>query len=95
MALWTGLGHRVLGLATGKVLPESAAGNEGLSKISLLTLKQHVTDLRMLGLAIIDTPVRPDAKYTIQQLQTRCPPKEWWSCLLCVLRCIMCLFQIP
>ena len=71
MAHWTGLGYRVLGLAVGKLLPSSAADRQQLSNINLLTLKQHVAELRMIGLAIICTQLRPDAERTIKQLHDR------------------------
>lgn len=71
MARWTGLGYRVLGLAVGKLLPATAANKQQLSRLNLLTLKQHVSDLRMIGLAIIETQVRADAAVTIKQMQDR------------------------
>lgn len=71
MAHWTGLGYRVLGLAAGNLLPAVAADRQQLAGISLLTLKQNVSDLRMLGLAIITTQLRPDVERTIKQLHTR------------------------
>ena len=74
MARWTGLGYRVLGLAVGKLLPATAADKQQLSRLNLLTLKQHVSDLRMIGLAIIETQVRADAAVTIKQMHDRLLP---------------------
>ena len=71
MAHWTGQGYRVLGLAVGKLLPATAADKQQLSRLNLLTLKQHVSDLRMIGLAIIHTQLRPDTVATIKQLHAR------------------------
>ena len=58
-------------LAVGKLLPTIAADKQQLSRLNLLTIKQHVSDLRMIGLAIIETQFRADTEATIKQLHDR------------------------
>ncbi|KAL3140952.1 hypothetical protein ABBQ32_005476 [Trebouxia sp. C0010 RCD-2024] len=65
---WTRRGFRVLVFAGGKV---NAASQPDLSKISLLNLKQHTHDIRLLGLAIYNNSLRADSASVIAELQNR------------------------
>ncbi|KAL3140947.1 hypothetical protein ABBQ32_005472 [Trebouxia sp. C0010 RCD-2024] len=65
---WNGRGFRVLVFVGGKV---NAASRQDLSKISLLTLKQHTHDIRVLGLAVYSNTLRADSASVIAELQNR------------------------
>ncbi|KAL3153004.1 hypothetical protein ABBQ38_012031 [Trebouxia sp. C0009 RCD-2024] len=65
---WTGRGFRVLVFVGGKV---NAASRQDLSKISLLNLKQHTHDIRLLGLAVYNNTLRADSASVIAELQNR------------------------
>ncbi|KAL3153008.1 hypothetical protein ABBQ38_012035 [Trebouxia sp. C0009 RCD-2024] len=65
---WTGRGFRVLVFVGGKV---NAASRQDLSKISLLNLKQHTHDIRLLGLAVYNNTLRADSASVIAELQDR------------------------
>ena len=62
---WTGRGFRVQALISGNVITED------ISKVSLLNLKQHTSDMRLLGLAIINNPLRAHSASVIAELQDR------------------------
>ena len=65
---WTDRGFRVLALATAKVFPESC---QDLSKLSLVSIKQHIYDPKLLGYAIITAPLRSETRTAISELQQR------------------------
>ena len=65
---WGGKGFRVLGLAHGRVRPES---RHLLEELSLDNLKQHMCDTKLLGFSVITNALRSDTKAAIAELQER------------------------
>ncbi len=47
------------------------ASEHDLTRISLLNLKQHTCDMRLLGFAVISMPLRADSASVISELQDR------------------------
>ena len=76
---WTGRGFRVMVFVGGKV---NDASRQDLSKISLLNVKQHTHDIRLLGLAVYTNTVRPDSASVIAELQNRSALFEPYVCTL-------------
>ena len=62
---WIARGFRVQALMSGKVVIDD------ISKVSLLNLKQHTSDMRLLGFAIFNNPLRADSASVIAELQDR------------------------
>ena len=66
---WCGKGFRVLGLAHGKLRPESK--HLLAEQLSIDNLKQHMYDTRLLGFSVITNALRNDTKAAIAELQER------------------------
>ena len=62
-------GNRITVFLGGQLLPTSTLD---VASISLGNLKQHVCDMRLLGFAVIDNPLRADSAAVISKLQERC-----------------------